>query len=68
MRNHRFCTCRDCKRARRKGLVLGSRKLGNFFRGVFGFARVSDYVPHHKFQPGRRPDPQFDRRDPNRDY
>lgn len=41
-----FCNCRQCKRMARKGLVLGSKRFGNY--------TVSAYVPHPKFAKGKR--------------
>ena len=51
----RFCNCKRCKRLRKeKGVVLGSRNMGFWLNGVFGWMKVSDYVRHHKFVKGRR--------------
>lgn len=64
-----FCNCSRCRILRKtKGVVLGTRRMGYFSQGVFGFGAVSDYVRHPKFQPGRRPDAQFDRKDALKDY
>lgn len=54
----KVCRCHDCKVARRKGLVLGSRlQTRGWGRGEpFGRDRamyVSDYVPFMKFLKGR---------------
>lgn len=69
MNKDRFCHCKRCRTLRkRKGVVLGTRRLGFFYEGLFGFGMVSDYVRHPKFQPGRRPDDRFDRRDTLKDY
>lgn len=57
--NSRFCDCKQCKKARRKGKVLGSRIVGYFSQGVFGWGSVSDYVFHPKFVRGRRPTAPF---------
>lgn len=66
---NQFCHCKPCVKLRkRKGLVLGSRRQGCFYNGEFGFGMVSDYVSHHKYSPGRRPDVKFDRRDVLKDY
>lgn len=51
----RFCDCKQCLKARRKGLVLGARwtqgwRFG-FHQGTF---QVSDYVPHPRFSKGKR--------------
>ena len=55
MTSNRFCNCYTCRKVRKtKGTVLGTRLVGYFSNGVFGFSKVSDYVRHHKFQPGRR--------------
>lgn len=45
------CDCKRCKKARRKGLILGSRWE---FSWKHGLCRVSDYVPYHRWQKGRR--------------
>lgn len=50
---HSYCNCNDCKKARRKGKILGGRIEGYFSQGVFGWCSVSDYVPFRKFQKGR---------------
>lgn len=50
----RFCNCADCKRAKRKGLVLGDRSEGYFSQGVFGWGRVSAYVSFPRFAKGLR--------------
>ena len=47
---------------RKKGYILGTRKMG--FWLTFGnegtpeyyYGKVSDYVPYHRWQKGRRPD------------
>ncbi len=53
----KVCRCRQCKKARRKGLVLGTRTLvRGWWRGekiVGGFVRVSDYVLFPRFSKGR---------------
>lgn len=60
MNTDRFCRCKACKRAARKGKVLGSRTMGFFYDGIFGFCSVSDYVPFRKFAKGRaRPEARF---------
>lgn len=46
-----YCNCRDCRVARRKGKVLGSRLLKHL--GVHAY-HVSVYVAYHKWQKGRR--------------
>ncbi len=53
----RACTCKACKKQRRKGKILGSRWEFSFKHGL---ARVSDYVPFHRWQKGRRPDKKVD--------
>jgi hypothetical protein len=61
-----FCKCKDCKRARRKGKILGTRIMG--FWGMWSgkpeyyHGPVSDYVPFPKFMKGRR------RKDRNQKY
>jgi len=55
----RFCKCKDCKRMKRKGKILGTFRARHFkdgwtpdgMRGPY-----SAYVPYHRFQKGRRPD------------
>ncbi|QIG69671.1 hypothetical protein EVB81_102 [Rhizobium phage RHph_I46] len=61
-----YCTCKKCKKMRRKGLVLGTRRMG-FWLTRFGkleyyLGPVSDYVRHPRFF-GRRPDPKFDKKE-----
>lgn len=57
---YRFCGCRDCKKARRKGLVLGSRRMGFWVKSFNGdhyehyLGNVSAYVRHPKFAKGKR--------------
>jgi hypothetical protein len=54
-----FCSCKQCKKQKRKGKILGYRVMG--FWLPLGFSDkmeyylgpVSDYVPYHKFQKGR---------------
>jgi hypothetical protein len=51
-----FCQCKDCRKAKKKGLILGTRRARHFqsgftpdgMRGPF-----SDYVPYHRYQKGR---------------
>jgi hypothetical protein len=65
----KFCNCSRCRSLRkRKGVVLGTRRMGYFSQGIFGFGNVSDYVRLPKFQPGRRPHGEFDRKDALKDY
>lgn len=47
-----FCRCRDCRRMKRKGYVLGKQLLKHLGSEAY---YVSAYVPYHKFQKGRRP-------------
>lgn len=50
--NRYICSCKKCRKKRRKGLILGS-KWAHFW--VFGgLMKVSDYVPYHRWQKGRR--------------
>jgi hypothetical protein len=57
-----MCGCKPCKKMRKKGYILGTRKMG--FWLTFGnegtpeyyYGKVSDYVPYHRWQKGRRPD------------
>lgn len=47
----RFCHCKDCKKAKREGLILGTRLLRHLGPGAY---YVSDYVPlKRKAQKGR---------------
>jgi hypothetical protein len=55
--NNRFCTCKSCKKARKKGLVLGSMWAHYWVFG--GLMKVSAYVPYHRWQKGRRPDKKW---------
>ncbi len=48
-----FCSCHQCKAARRKGLILGARWQQSWKDGLM---KVSGYVPYHRFVRGRRPD------------
>jgi len=41
----RYCHCRQCNKARRRGLILGTRLYGNYL--------ISAYVPYFKFSKGR---------------
>lgn len=50
--NKTFCGCKRCKAARRKGLVLGARWERSW---KYGMAKVSAYVPYHRWAKGRRP-------------
>lgn len=48
-----YCTCRDCRRAKRGGKVLGVRLLKHLGeRAHF----VSDYVSNHRWRKGKRLD------------
>jgi hypothetical protein len=55
-----LCSCKDCKKERRKGLVLGSRKMGYWLKidqtsePEYCYGNVSTYVSYPKFQKGRR--------------
>jgi hypothetical protein len=44
-----YCECKQCKRQRRKGYILGKRLLRHFSDSWF----VSDYVRYRKFLKGR---------------
>ncbi|AMO44268.1 hypothetical protein vBRpoSV10_215 [Ruegeria phage vB_RpoS-V10] len=54
------CQCKDCKKARRKGLVLGSRRMGFWCARIIGYGveyylgSVSAYVPHPRLAKGKR--------------
>ena len=57
--NTPFCRCKRCKVARRKGLILGTRRavywlFRNGKRELYD-GPVSDYVPYHRWRKGRRP-------------
>jgi hypothetical protein len=58
MSNRRWCGCKQCKKAKRKGLILGTRLT--YKGGEAGPYSVSDYVPWFRFRRGRRPDPKVD--------
>lgn len=61
-RNFYVCGCRDCKRAKKQGLILGSRCLRHLRGGFqsdpnrdFGDSvRVSDYVSYPRWEKGWR--------------
>jgi hypothetical protein len=64
-----FCNCKDCKRQRRKGKILGTRIMGFWMRGMTTGAMeyyngpASAYVNFPKFMRGRRRKPgKLDRR------
>lgn len=54
-----FCTCKACKKAKRKGLALGSRRMGFWIKSFNGdhyeyyLGNVSAYVRHPKLARGR---------------
>lgn len=48
---HQHCRCRDCRRAKRQGLVLGSQLLKHLGNAAY---YVSAYVTHPRFQNGKR--------------
>ena len=51
----RWCTCRQCKSARRLGLILGSRYMNYWRDGVYNHSvSVSDYVQFPKWRKGKR--------------
>lgn len=55
-----FCTCKQCKKMRKKGKILGTRIMGFWLKSWRGdhmeyyVGPVSDYVPFPKFQKGRK--------------
>lgn len=55
-----FCSCKDCKKMRRKGKVLGCRIMGFWYpsgakgKHEYYFGPVSAYVYYPKFMKGRR--------------
>lgn len=55
----KFCSCRPCKVMKRKGFVLGTRRMGFWIKSIaseeyeYYFGPVSAYVPHPKFATGR---------------
>jgi hypothetical protein len=62
-----FCHCKRCRKAKRKGLILGTRRATFWLVGYSGRVElydgpVSDYVPYHRFSKGRRPVAKFDPR------
>ena len=66
--NNRFCDCKACKKMRRKGKVLGTRRDSFWIAADQTFSGkaehydgpVSDYVTHRKFKKGRRPEVAVD--------
>lgn len=53
-----FCSCKQCKRMKRKGKILGTRMMGFWLklssdRIEYYHGPVSDYVPFRKFMKGR---------------
>jgi hypothetical protein len=56
-----FCGCKDCKKMKRKGKILGSRIMG-YWMDTYGddrkyeyyYGNVSDYVPFARFAKGKR--------------
>jgi hypothetical protein len=51
--NRTACGCKQCKKAKRKGLRLGSMWAHYWVFG--GLMKVSAYVPYHRYRKGRRP-------------
>jgi hypothetical protein len=54
-----FCRCKQCKKQRRKGKILGSRVMSFWleWNGAYVYNKdlsVSDYVPFPKFMKGRK--------------
>lgn len=50
------CSCKQCKQAKKKGLILGGR-YQSYWHPIFGYLKdmsVSDYVPFPKWQKGKR--------------
>lgn len=59
------CHCKRCRKEKRKGRILGSRHMTFWtdrWNGVVELysGQVSDYVPYHRYQKRRRPDPKID--------
>lgn len=48
-----FCDCKDCKNQRRKGKILGDRRMGFWLDGQYYLGNVSAYVNFPKFMRGR---------------
>ena len=58
------CTCKDCKKMKKKGYILRTRRSTHFASGWSPDGSVgtySAYVKYFKYQPGRRPDVKFDK-------
>ena len=60
---HLICNCRDCKRMKRHGFILGANILRHFANGGkpadpnhHGCNSESAYVPYFRWQKGRRPE------------
>lgn len=55
-----FCQCKQCKKMKRKGKVLGARMMGYWLTPLGGgkpsynYMHFSDYVPHPRFAKGKR--------------
>ena len=49
----KFCGCKDCKKMKRKGFILGTRRDKRWPNTEFSM--VSDYVPFHRFAKGKDP-------------
>jgi len=47
----RFCSCKDCRKARKRGYILHHRLLRHLGCKAY---YVSDYVKYHRLQPGRK--------------
>lgn len=48
-----YCTCKDCKKQKKRGKVLGSRHMGFWMQNAYGeyehyYGPVSVYVPIRK--------------------
>lgn len=48
-----FCHCKHCRKAKKKGLILGSKRRG-MFKG-YPTGAFDAYVRYHRYAKGRRP-------------
>lgn len=56
----RLCNCKECKKMRRKGKILGTRIMGFWLpigmngKHEYYLGPVSEYVPFPRFEKGKR--------------
>lgn len=56
-----FCQCKDCRKMKRKGKILGTRQMGFWINNIFDtngdmvyyYGNVSAYVAYHRYKKGR---------------